>query len=86
MSAPCDANYIRTGLPLLLRGKDALVVLALCVALIVKLGEVGAALCVPAGILYLVGAAIVRGIVRCVRAAQVDRAIGQETQRINRPR
>ncbi|MCL1861461.1 MAG: hypothetical protein FWG52_08025 [Proteobacteria bacterium] len=83
VSAPCDANYIRTDPPSLLRGRDALVVLALSVALMVKWGGIGAVLCVPAGVIYLIGATIVRAIVRCRRAALVDQAIKQETRRIN---
>lgn len=86
MAAPCDANYIRTDPPSLIRFRDAPAVLALIAALVAKWGEVGAVLCVPAGILYLVGAIIVRAIARSIRAAQVDRTIGQEAQRINRPR
>lgn len=39
VSAPCEANYIRTDLPFLLRGRDALVVLTLTVALLVKWGR-----------------------------------------------
>jgi hypothetical protein len=86
VSAPCDNNYVRSDPPSLLRWRDALVVLALIVALVAKWREVGALLCVPAAILTLVGAAIARAFARRIRAAQVDRAIGQETQRINRPR
>jgi hypothetical protein len=85
VSAPCSANTIRTDPPPLLRWRDALVVLALPVALVAKWGEVGAVLCVPAGIAYLIGAAITRAIARSIRAAQVDRVIGQETRRMNRP-
>jgi hypothetical protein len=84
VSAPCEANYIRTDPPSLLRGRDALGVLALIVALVAKWGAVGAVLCVPVGIAYLIGAAITRAIVRRIRAAQVDQAVKQETRRINR--
>jgi len=54
------------------------------VALMVLWGWPGAVLFVPAGIVYLIGAVILRLIVRLARAAQVDRAIEEETQRINR--
>lgn len=85
VSAPCSANYIRTDPPSLLRGRDALVLLAICMALMAKWEWIGAVLCVPVGIVYLIGAAIVRAIARRRRTLMVDRAIGQETQRINRP-
>ena len=84
VSAPCDVNYLRTDPPWLLNWRDALLVLALGVALMVLWGWPGAVLFVPAGIVYLIGAVILRLIVRLARAAQVDRAIEEETQRINR--
>ena len=79
------ANYISTDPPSLLRPLDALVLLVFSVILMVMWGAIGALLSVPAGIVYLVVAAILRENARIWRTAQVYRAIDLEAKRVNEP-
>jgi len=75
------ANYVRTDPQWLLRPRDALALSALCVVLLVVLGEASFDLFVLVWATYLAGAVILRALARSRLAEQVDRAIELEAER-----
>ena len=77
-------NYARTDAPSLVRAWDFVMLSAAFLTLAVLCGDIGMVLFVPAAVAYLLAAGLGRALVRTRRAAQVDRAIDAEAQRMSR--
>ena len=77
-TAHTSANYVREDPPFLLRGVDALVVLALMAACAL-LGWLGSVLALPGAPAYLVGVAMFRAVHRWRMARVVDEALNELT-------
>jgi hypothetical protein len=76
-TAHTSANYVREDPPFLLRGVDALVVLALMATACVLLGWLGLILALPGALAYLVGVAMFRAVHRWRMARVVDEALNE---------
>jgi hypothetical protein len=76
-TAHTSVNYVREDPQFLLRGMDALVVLALMAAACALLGWLGLILVLPCSSAYLVGVAMFRAVHRWRMARVVDEALNE---------
>lgn len=76
-TAHTSTNYVREDPPFLLRGVDALVVLALMATACALLGWQGLVLALPGASAYLVGIAMFRAVHRWRMARVVDEALNE---------
>lgn len=77
-------NYARTDAPPLVCVWDFIALSTAFLATAILYGAIGMVLFVPAAVAYLLAAGLGRDLARARRAAQVDRAIDAEAQRMSR--
>ncbi len=77
-------NYARTDARSLVRVWDFVLLSAVFLILAILSGDIGMVLFVPAAVAYFLAAGLGRAMARARRAAQVDRAIDAEAQRMSR--
>lgn len=77
-------NYARTDAPALARVRDFVVLSAAFLTVAILCGDIGMLLFVPAAVAYVLATGLGRAMLRTRRAAQVDRTIDAEAQRMSR--